>query len=147
MAGTKISKGFVENLKTKGYKLTSQRRAILDILLKHSGEHLNSEEIYNLVKGSLPTIGIATVYRTLPLLEQMGYLSRVILDDGFIRYEVRQDEPHFHHHLICTNCGAVSEIQVDMLDELEEQVAKSTGFTVKNHSVKFYGICKQCNQA
>jgi Fur family ferric uptake transcriptional regulator len=56
----------------------------------------------------------------------------------------RQDEDHRHHHLICTNCGDVSEVEDDLLDALEEQILQKDGFLVTDHRVKFYGLCKNC---
>lgn len=146
MAECKSSFELKEQLNTVGYKLTPQRQAILDILLTNGCNHLTCEEIYNLVRNKMPSIGIATVYRTLPLFEKMGYLNRVHLDDGFVRYEIcNHGETHSHHHLICTQCGALSEIQVDMLEDLEKQIQATTGFMVTDHSVKFYGLCAKCN--
>jgi Fur family ferric uptake transcriptional regulator len=145
MSKKKAHTGFKEQLNIGGYKLTPQRKAILDILLKNGCKHLKCEDIYALVRNKMPSIGIATVYRTLPLLEKMGYLNRVLLDDGFVRYEVsNEEESHSHHHLICTRCGALSEIEVDMLEDLEKQIQKTSGFVVMNHSVKFYGLCEKC---
>ncbi|MCX7771994.1 MAG: transcriptional repressor [Clostridia bacterium] len=132
-------------LNTEGYKLTPQRKAILDILIKQRCKHLKCDEIYQLVRSKMPSIGIATVYRTLPLLEKMGFLNRILLDDGLVRYEVStQGENHSHHHMICTGCGELSEIEVDMLDDLEKQIQKTTGFLVQNHSLRFYGLCQKC---
>ncbi len=148
MSESKSSFELKEQLNTVGYKLTPQRKAILDILLNNGCKHLKCEDIYTLVRNKMPSIGIATVYRTLPLLEKMGYLNRVLLDDGFVRYEVcNNDENHSHHHLICTQCGALSEIQVDMLEDLEKQIQATTGFYVMDHSVKFYGLCEKCHSA
>lgn len=145
MSEEKLPSGLKEQLNTGGYKLTPQRKAILDILLKKGCEHLKCEDIYALVHDQMPSIGIATVYRTLPLLEKMGYLNRVLLDDGIVRYEVNNsEESHSHHHLICTRCGSLSEIKVDMLEDLEKQIRSTTGFLVMNHSVKFYGLCEKC---
>lgn len=130
----------------KGFKMTEQRMAILDIFSKYKGEHFTSEEIYNLVCQSNPGIGLATVYRTLSLLEKMGLLNRIVLEDGFMRYELNnQEEEHLHHHLICTICGSITEVQEDMMEHLEVQVRKKNGFIVKNHSVKFYGYCEKCS--
>jgi Fur family ferric uptake transcriptional regulator len=145
MSQNKSAYELKEQLNTVGYKLTPQRKAILDILLENQCKHLTCEDIYTLVRAKMPSIGIATVYRTLPLFEKMGYLNRVHLDDGYVRYEVCDNkEAHSHHHLICTQCGALSEIQVDMLEELEKQIQTTTGFMVTDHSVKFYGLCKNC---
>ena len=134
-----------EDLKNKGYKLTTQRRAIVDTIVESEGKHLTAEEIYDEVKKSCPEIGLATVYRTILLLEDIGILSRLHLNDGCSRYElVHSDETHRHHHLVCNECKAVFEVQDDLLDELEESIENTYGFKILDHSVKFFGICSQC---
>ncbi|MDP4177516.1 MAG: Fur family transcriptional regulator [Bacillota bacterium] len=135
------------NLKEKGYKLTPQRRAIVDIIIRNEGKHLTAEELYDLVKVDCPEIGLATVYRTVQMLEEIGIICRLELDDGCNRYElVHEEENHRHHHLICTECGKLIEVEDDLLDLLEHNIEEKYGFKVKNHSVKFYGICKECSQ-
>lgn len=133
------------NLKEKGYKLTPQRRAIVDIIIRNEGSHLTTEELYDLVKKECPEIGLATVYRTVQLLGELGVICKLELDDGCSRYElVHEEENHQHHHLICTNCGSVIEVQTDLLDELENEIQEKYKFKIINHSVKFYGICNEC---
>jgi Fur family transcriptional regulator, ferric uptake regulator len=133
------------NLKQKGYKLTPQRRAIVDIIIQNAGSHLTTEELYDLVKTECPEIGLATVYRTVQLLEELGVVSKLDLNDGCYRYElVREDENHQHHHLICSQCGNVIEVQGDLLEVLEHEIESKYDFKIKNHSVKFYGICSEC---
>jgi Fur family transcriptional regulator, ferric uptake regulator len=133
------------NLKEKGYKLTPQRRAIVDIIIQNAGSHLTTEELYDLVKTECPEIGLATVYRTVQLLEELGVVSKLDLNDGCYRYElVREDENHQHHHLICSQCGKVIEVQGDLLEVLEHEIESKYDFKIKNHSVKFYGICSEC---
>lgn len=133
-------------LKEKGYKLTPQRRSVLDEVIKNEGSHLTTEEIYDLVKVNCPEIGLATVYRTVQLLEEMGVLYKVDLDDGCSRYELcDKDENHQHHHLICQKCGKIIEVEGDLLEELEQIVEKKYSFKVVNHSLKFYGICDNCS--
>lgn len=135
------------NLKEKGYKLTPQRRAIVDIIISNEGKHLTTEELYDLVKVNCPEIGLATVYRTVQLLEEMGVICRFELDDGCNRYElVHEEENHRHHHLICTNCGKVIEVEADLLEILEQDIQTKYDFKVKNHSVKFYGLCSECSR-
>jgi Fur family transcriptional regulator, ferric uptake regulator len=138
---------FKEQLKEKGYKLTAQRQSVLDIIVEHEGEHLTSEEIYELVKKNNPDIGLATVYRTLLLLDRMELVYKLDLDDGCSRYELnRKKEDHRHHHLICTNCGSVTEVEEDLLDNLEEQIMLKNHFKVLDHRVKFYGYCEKCSK-
>ena len=68
--------------------------------------------------------------------------------DGCSRYEVNTTDPseHHHHHLICTKCGKVTEFEDDLLENLETDIHDKLGFRVENHQVKFYGVCKECQQ-
>ena len=134
-----------ESLKQKGYKLTPQRRSILDIIIEKEGMHLTVEEIYDEVKKVCPEIGLATVYRTVLLFEELNVIYKLDLNDGCSRYElVHEDEEHRHHHLICNDCKKVIEVQDDLLEELEERIRNTYGFDILDHSVKFFGICCEC---
>ena len=136
-----------EQLKQKGYKLTPQRRSIVDTIVDSEGKHLTAEEIYDEVKKICPEIGLATVYRTIQLFEQIGLVSKLQLNDGCSRYEiVHSDERHMHHHLICNICNAVIEVEDDLLEQLEEKIKKQYKFKILDHSVKFYGICEECQK-
>lgn len=87
----------------KGFRITEQEGLYL-IFSKYKGEHFTSEEIFNLVSQSNSGIGLATVYRTLSLLEKMELLNKILLDNGYIRYEPNNKEKHhFHHHIIMYN--------------------------------------------
>lgn len=127
-----------------GYKYTAQRQAVLDVIMEHKDLHMSSEEIYALLKEKYPEIGLATVYRTLSLLERMQLIHRADLEEGCGRYEICDQEGHDHHHLICTQCGAIIDMQDDLLESLEKQIYEKYNFTVENHSVKFHGRCKNC---
>ena len=114
-----------ERLKEEGYKLTTQRRAILDAIIENSGSHLSPEEIYEVVKLKYPEIGLATVYRTLQLFEQLDIVCKLNFDDGCNRYELNSDSnDHHHHHLICLNCGKVIEVKLDLLENLEYEIER-----------------------
>lgn len=136
-----------EILKEEGYKLTIQRKAILDAILENHEKHLNPEEIYNIVKIKYPDIGIATVYRTLQLFEKLNIVCRVNFDDGYNRYELNYNtEEHQHHHLICLNCGNVIEVKMDLLEILENEIEREYGFSIVDHNVKFFGYCSDCQK-
>lgn len=135
------------DLKKRGFKLTPQRRAVVDTIIANEGKHLTAEEIFDEVKKNCPEIGLATVYRTIQLFEQIGIVSKLQLNDGCSRYEiVHSDETHKHHHLICNICNEVIEVEDDLLDELEDRIRDKYHFTILDHSVKFYGICEKCNE-
>lgn len=132
-------------LRERGYKITEQRKAVLDVVFEHDGEHLSSQEIYELVKKKYPDVGVATIYRTLPVLEELGYVYAVDLEDGRTRYELhREGQAHKHHHLFCESCGEIIEAEDDLLDEIEKKIYNKYGFAVKDHKVKFFGICSKC---
>ncbi len=134
-----------EALRSKGYKLTPQRRSVLNIMIQHTGEHLTAEEIYDEVRSECPDIGLATVYRTLQLLSDMKVLMKLNLDDGITRYEMNLDDKHHHHHhLICEKCGKILEVKYDLLDSVEKRIETEYDFKIQNHKLKFYGLCKEC---
>ncbi|MBN2260853.1 MAG: transcriptional repressor [Clostridiales bacterium] len=133
----------LQKVKIKGYKLTPQRKAVIDTILKNDHRHLNTEEIYEIVKELYPNIGLATVYRTLIVLDELDVITKMNFDDGCIRYEMNS-ETHQHHHLICRNCGNVIEVMEDLLDDLEKTVEKKYQFKIIDHNLKIYGLCKNC---
>lgn len=141
---------FKQLLREKGLKVTRQRLMILEAIESCPEEHLTAEEIFSLVKVDCPEIGLATVYRTIQLLNELHLIDRINFDDGFVRYEMgsapNQEQRHHHHHLICNKCGKVISFQDDLLEELEEKIASTTGFAVVNHEVKLYGYCAVCRE-
>ena len=137
-----------EKLKKKGYKFTPQRKAILEVVSEHMGEHLSSEEIYDFVKVKSPEIGLATVYRTVQLLVELDVLSKLNLDDGYVRYELNDHDgdQHNHHHLICSECGDIIEVREDLLESIESEIERKYEFQIRDHKLKFFGLCKSCQQ-
>lgn len=141
----------VENLRNilseKGFKITTQRSVIFEILSEYENEHLSPEEIYHIIKDTHPEIGLATIYRTLQLFEETGLVYKLNFDDGRYRYELmshNKNEIHQHHHLICKKCGKIIEVKEDLMNSLEEIIEKQYNFEIKDHVVKFTGICGQC---
>ena len=134
-------------LRNRSYKLTPQRQTILQTFLEHVDRHLSAEEVYVLVKNQNPEIGLATVYRTLDILAEIGVLLKNDFGDGRSRYEFSRKNEHHHHHLICLRCGDVSEFDDDLLESLEAVIAKRNKFKVMDHDLKFYGYCRKCEEA
>ncbi len=135
-------------LKESGLKITPQRRAIINILLDNGNRHLSSEEIYDLVRENCPEIGLATVYRTMQLLDDIGVISKLNLDDGCIRYELdlNKSDSHNHHHLICKKCGDIIEVEDDLMDNVEKEIQTTYKFKILDHDIKFYGLCENCDE-
>jgi Fur family transcriptional regulator, ferric uptake regulator len=136
-----------DKLGEKSFKMTTQRRVVFEILTEKEDEHLSPEEIYDLIKDIYPEMGLATIYRTLQLFEEIGLVYKLNFDDGCYRYEIlspNDKEVHQHHHLICKKCGKIIEVKEDLMNSLEEIIEKQYNFEIKNHMVKFTGICSQC---
>ena len=138
---TKIRKQLHEG----GYKLTPQREATVLVLLENDKDHMSAEEIYMLVKQKSPEIGLATVYRTLEMLTDLKIIDKISFNDGVSRYDLRKEgAQHFHHHLLCLECGAIEEIEEDLLGDVEKIVEKRFNFLVKDHRLTFHGVCRKC---
>ncbi|MDP4125502.1 MAG: Fur family transcriptional regulator [Bacillota bacterium] len=147
MRNVKTFEGICTLLRNHSYKLTPQRQTILQMFLEQEDRHLSAEELYILVKNQNPEIGLATVYRTLDILAEIGVLLKNDFGDGRARYEFsRKDERHHHHHLICLRCGNVSEFDDDLLESLEAVIIKRNKFKVMDHDLKFYGYCQKCEE-
>lgn len=137
-----------KQLHAQSYKLTPQREATVKVLLEREEDHLSAEDIYLLVKEKAPEIGLATVYRTLELLLELQIVEKINFGDGVSRYDLRQEGlEHFHHHLVCVECGSIQEIFENLLVDVEKKVEEEWGFQVQDHRLTFHGVCKKCQQA
>ena len=117
------------------------------MLLEHEEDHLSAEDVYLLVKEKAPEIGLATVYRTLELLTELKIVDKINFGDGVSRYDLRKEgATHFHHHLVCIECGSVEEIQEDLLEDVESIVEERWNFIIKDHRLTFHGICRNCQK-
>ena len=138
-----------EKLYEKGYKLTPQRKGILQVFIESEQKHLSAEDIYEYLKNKNLDYGLATVYRNVELLTTLGILSSVDFGDGKLRYELNSTDSHahHHHHLICLKCKKIIEFKEDLLDDLEKQIFFQSGFEIVNHEVKFLGYCHECRKS
>jgi Fur family ferric uptake transcriptional regulator len=131
-----------QRLRHKSRKLTGPRQAILEVLRRHS-HPVSIREIF----AALPegTGDLATVYRSMHLLESLALVQRFDLGDGVARFELlpEGDDGH-HHHLVCTQCAEVVEIADCFRPELEARIAARSGFKAVTHKLEFFGICPQC---
>ncbi len=136
---------FKQILKKNALKFTTQREAILSTLYNNP-QHFTSENLYLLVKEKHPdlSIGIATVYRTLSLLEESGLVSSISLGTQGKKFEIA-NKPH-HDHLICTVCGKIVEFENEQIERIQHQVAKENGFVLTDHLMQLYGVCSDCQK-
>jgi len=137
-------KQFHDFMAGKGLKSTRQRDIVLDAFLA-SDRHMSTEELYLKVRAKNPTIGYATVYRTLKLFAESGIAREIHFGDGQARYEPAAEGEH-HDHLICTRCGAVQEFENEAIERLQQEVADQFGFQVETHKLELYGICAKCRR-
>ena len=136
-----------------GYRLTIPRQALLDVLAK-TEKHLSAEEIYFSVSRFYPNIGLATIYRNLELLVQMGLVLKFDFGDGKARYELAEGPKgmRHHHHLVCRRCGRVIDYtdfineEIELLDKTQKGLSKKYNFEIKDHFIQFSGFCNNCRK-
>ena len=133
----------LHSLKQAGHRLTPQRLAILKAFAD-SHSHPSVEMVYEAVKPHFPTTSLATVYKTVVLLKELGEVMEIGFGEGGNRYDVRA--PESHPHLVCTRCRRILDADLDGLDHLADTLAQSTGFRILSHRMDFYGICPECRE-
>jgi Fur family ferric uptake transcriptional regulator len=131
-----------DRLRRKSRKVTGPRQAILSILRARS-HPMSTKEIFSaLPKGDCD---LATVYRSINLLESMGMVKRFEFGDGIARFELlREGDDGHHHHLVCTRCAGIVEIDECGMHELESKIAQRNRFKAVTHKLEFFGICPEC---
>lgn len=137
---TTYSSSFLQTLRQRGFRLTPQRLAILQVI-EEDGGHLAPLTIYERAAQRMPGITEATVYRTLDFLARNGLALVAYIGDGRLVYETAA---HNHHHLICRECGYTVEIEHELLDALVEQFRGQTGFEIDARHATFFGRCPRC---
>jgi Fur family ferric uptake transcriptional regulator len=138
------------SLRENGYRLTVPRQAILQKLAKTT-RHFSAEQLYHSVHKKYPAVGLATVYRTLEMLCQVGLVLKHDFGDGLSRYEVAvSPNQEHHHHLICTECGRIIDFsemveeETRITKELEKILSKKYRFRIGSHQINFLGLCAKC---
>lgn len=133
---------FSGKLRESASKMTGPRRAILDLLEREEHPQTIREIHAALGRGCCD---LATIYRAMHLLERLGLVKRFDFGDGAARFElIHLDEDGHHHHLVCTTCSKVVEIDECFPAELEERIAAGNGFASISHRLEFFGICPAC---
>jgi len=135
---------FAAFLARAGLKSTRQRERIVRAFFA-AGRHISAEELHRQIRRQDPRVGLVTVYRTLKLLRRAGLATQRAFGDGYARFDP-SPAAWTHHHLICTGCGRVQEFQEEGIRELEQKVARRHGFTVTEHKLELYGLCRECSR-
>lgn len=137
-----ILQTFQEHLGRKGLKLTHQREEILRALMA-AEHHLGMDDLYEVVRKKDPSIGRATVFRTLKLLQECGLVAEVGSASGRAKFELKGDRPH-HDHMICVECGRIIEFQSPMMEHFQDEAIRRHGFAALWHRHEIFGRCRDC---
>ncbi len=132
----------IVTLKQRNYKLTRQRRVILDIIVNNQS-HLSPADVYQKAIKRYPRIGLVTVYRTLELLANLGFICEMHADNSCRSYMVRRSSGH-HHHLLCSDCQKVIDFTDCDCKQMEERIAHQMHFKIDSHLIEFVGRCSDC---
>ena len=131
-------------LRTDGQRVTAARASLVDVLAR-ANRPLTIPEI----RGHAPALATSSAYRNLSVLEAAGVVHRIVTTGDHARYELAEDLTGHHHHLICSQCGAVEDVPAS--SRLEQSVAKAadeiarrTGFRTQHHRVDLVGLCHRC---
>lgn len=130
------------DLKEAGLKTTLPRLRVLSILANSEIRHLSAEDVYKELLEESEPVGLATVYRVLTQFEDAGLVIRHNFEGDRAVFELN-DESH-HDHMVCANCGSVTEFFDARIEALQEQVAGEHGFHLEDHSLTLYGTCQKC---
>lgn len=128
-------------LKTKNFRLTPQRLAVLKILAEDES-HPSVAQVYEQVKADFPTTSLATVYKTVILLKEINEVLELGFPDGSNRYDGAKPFPH--PHMICTRCKKIVDPELASLDDLSKEISRKTGYRVLHHRLDFFGLCPEC---
>ena len=129
-------------LRAHGYKLTPQRRVLLEVIV-NSSSHLTTAAIYERVLKKYPTIGLVTIYRVLEILSRLNLICRLHTEKGCRSYLIRNPRGH-HHHMVCLVCGRVIGFTGCDLNQIQERLSRDTGFEIESHLLEFNGQCREC---
>jgi len=134
-------KEFLGKLRASGYKLTPQRRAIIEAVLS-ADRSLTPQELHDILIGKHPDIGLVTVYRTLDILNSLGLLCQFPPEGNARSFKAGSAE--HHHHLVCRGCGEVVDFTGRCPTELKTSLELETGFIITDHQLEFTGYCRDC---
>ena len=134
----------IAELRKQGYRLTPQREMVVEAVA-HAGRHVTAEEVFEQVQERTRAVNIATVYRTLDLLVDLGMVSRADLGGGQVSYASLRHGPHCH--LVCRHCGRVIKADHELVTPLENQLREKHGFAADLHHFAIFGQCADCQQS
>ena len=131
-----------EALEAKGHRFTEQRAAVYRFL-SGTTSHPHADDVFQAVRGQIPGISLATVYKSLETLVNCGLAAKLTYGDGSARYDARMD---LHHHARCLSCGRVMDVPSDrIMEEIEGLSQGLDGFSVLGYRLELTGFCGACS--
>ena len=145
LSGGKTLSALTERLRRHSRRITGPRQAVLDILRKQAHPLTNREVLAAMPGGQCD---LATIYRAMHLLQELGMVKQFDFGDGIARFELVGEggtrRRHHHHHLVCTGCAHVVEIEDCFCGRIERRIAARNGFKAVTHKLEFFGLCPDC---
>lgn len=133
------NKKVTELLRKKGFKVTPQRLAIYNALC-NTKSHPNAEMIFNKLQPYYPTMSLATIYKTVDILHEIGLINILNVGEDSFRYDANTNS---HAHICCTECNRVDDLMMDF-SSCVDQVADQVDYELSKHHFYFYGVCPEC---
>ena len=133
----------LSKLKSRDFRITPQRLAVLRILAASEG-HPTVDEIYKEVRAEFSTTSLATVYKTVSLLKELNEVLELGFPDGSNRYDGNNPVPH--PHAICMKCKKIMDPELMSIEELSEEMSRKTGYKIFHHRLDFFGLCPDCQK-
>jgi Fur family peroxide stress response transcriptional regulator len=134
----------LKRLRERHYRMTPQRVALLRLLAASEG-HPSAAHLYDRLRAQFPTTSLATVYKTLNLLDEMGEVLELSFSGDCHRYD--GNKPYPHPHLICLRCRGIVDVDAGLGQDLAQEAAKGSGFQIVGHRLDFYGLCPECQKS
>ena len=133
----------IDTVKAQGMRMTPQRAIIFDAIEKLEG-HITAEDIFAEVQQVNPYINLATIYRTLELLQELDLITPTNLGQNQTYFALKGHCSH--HHLVCQACGAIEEFHDDVLEPVRVTLAEKYGFEAHTDHISIFGICQACQE-
>lgn len=133
----------LEALKKTGVRITPQRKAVLNYLVE-SEVHPTADDIFQALSSDFPNMSVATVYNNLKLFKQTGLVKELTYGDSSSRFDFNSVP---HYHIICSECGKITDFQYPALEEVEHLAGLVTDYDVSHHRLEIYGVCPECSDS
>lgn len=133
----------IERMRACGQRMTPQRMAILKFMIGNPS-HPSVDQIYEQVKTDFPMTSLATVYKTVAVLTEMGEVQELGFTEGGNRYDGSGQSPH--PHLICIRCRRIIDVEDPALNNISVEVARRTGYRITGYQFDLFGICPACQE-